>query len=56
MPDIELNDFENMNNINNKGKNSNFPFEIKISNEFDQQSMLSIFKNMDIKNSFNKMR
>ena len=55
MPDIELNDFENMNNINNKGKNSNFPFEIKISNEFDQQSMLSIFKNMDIKNSFNKM-
>ena len=54
MPDIKLNDFEKCDN-NNNDKNSNFPYEIKLSPEFDQQSMLTIFKNMDIKNSFNKM-
>ena len=53
MPDIKLNDFEKCDN--NNDKNSNFPYEIKLSPEFDQQSMLTIFKNMDIKNSFNKM-
>ena len=55
MPDIKLNDFEKCDNNNNNDKNSNFPYEIKLSPEFDQQSMLTIFKNMDIKNSFNKM-
>ena len=55
MPDIKLNDFEKCDNNNNNDKNSNFPYEIKLSPEFDQQSMLTIIKNMDIKNSFNKM-
>ena len=53
MPDIKLNDFDKCDN--NNDKNANFPYEIKLSPEFDQQSMLTIFKNMDIKNSFNKM-
>ncbi len=53
MPDLELNDFEKINDINNKDNNdSNFPFDFSINTEFDQESILSIFKNLNIKDSY----
>ena len=54
MPDLKLNDFENVDNKNDKNT-FNFPYEIKLTPEFEQQSIISIFKNMNIKDSFDKM-
>ena len=56
MPDIYLNEFENINEKNSDSNNdSNFPFEITITQEFEQSNMISIFQNMNIKGSFNKI-
>ena len=54
MPDLKLNDFENIDDKNDKNT-FNFPYEIKLTPEFEQQSIISIFKNMNIKDSFDKM-
>jgi hypothetical protein len=54
MPDIDLDDFENINDINNNDiKSNNFPFDININTEFDQDSILSIFKNLNVRDSYN---
>ena len=58
MPDLKLVELEKVNNnFNNKENNKKpyFPIEIKISDEFDQESILSIIQNMNIKDSFNKI-
>ena len=54
MPDIKLNDFENVNDKND-GNNFDFPYEIVLTPEFEQQSIISIFKNINLKDSFDKM-
>ena len=54
MPDLELNDFEDANVKNTYNKNLFlFPYEISISQEFEQENILSVLKNMNIKDSFN---
>ena len=54
MPDLELNDFEDANVINTNKKNLFlFPYEIGITQEFEQENILSVLKNMKIKDSFN---
>ena len=54
MPDLELNDFEDANVINTNNKNLFlFPYDISISQEFEQENILSVLKNMNIKDSFN---
>ena len=56
MPDIHLNEFEKINEKNSDSNNdSNFPFEMKITPDFEQSNMISIFQNMNIKGSFNKI-
>ena len=54
MPDIKLNDFENVNDKTNKNT-FNFPYQIELKPEFEQQSIIYIFKNINIKDSFDKM-
>ena len=52
MPDINLPDFDQIDNMgNNINKNGDFPYEIKVNKEFEQDSMIKIFK----KNSFNRI-
>ena len=52
MPDLKLNNFEN---VNDKKENGfDFPYEIKLTPEFEQQSIISIFKNMNLKDSLDK--
>ena len=54
MPDLDLNDFEEANDVGvNYSKLFLFPYEINISQEFEQESILSVMKNMNIKDSFN---
>ena len=54
MPDIDLDDFENINDINNNdAKSNNYPFDININTEFEQDSILSIFKNLNVHDSYN---
>ena len=56
MPDINLDDCENFNEKNNATKSEDyFPFELKIGNDFEQESMIAIFNKMNIKGSFNRM-
>ena len=61
MPDInlDLNEIENNNNNNsNKTDELNFPYEIIIDNEFSEQTILSLFNNINNLNprdSFNRI-
>ena len=46
MPEINLDNFEDM-DINNKKENKNnfnFPYEIKLNKEFEQESFIKLFK------------
>ena len=47
MPDVDLEEFENMSDNNNKIDKScnNFPYELNINKEFEQNSIINIFKN-----------
>ena len=56
MPDLELDNFENINDNNiNNNNDFNFPFEIIVNPEFDQESILSILKNLNVKESFDNL-
>ena len=47
MPDVDLEEFENMEDDNNKNDKSsyNFPYELTINKDFSTNSMMNIFKN-----------
>ena len=52
MPDIKLKSFENLSNMDNKEENNdncNIPYEITIKTEFEQNSMIKLFR----ENKFN---
>ena len=57
MPDLNLNELEkaNINNNNENDLKPIFPIEILIFNEFEQESLLSLIQNMNVKDSFNKI-
>jgi hypothetical protein len=50
MPDINLEEFENMDNNSNKNskKTFNFPYELKINNRFEQNSVLNLLNNCSV--------
>ena len=47
MPDINLEEFENYDNFNkiNESNSFNFPYEMNVRNEFEQNSMVNLFNN-----------
>ena len=54
MPDINLENFENIYDMENKKENndnSNFPYEITIKTEFEQTSMIKLFKENSFDNN-----
>ena len=54
MPDINLENFENIFDMENKKENndnSNFPYEITIKTEFEQTSMIKLFKENSFDNN-----
>ena len=62
MPDInlDLNEIEkNNNNNSNKTDELNFPYEIIINNNFSEQTILSLFNNinnnLNTRDSFNRI-
>ena len=54
MPDLFLEDFECETDVNNDKKNEcGFPFEIKVDPNFSQESILNLFKNLNVNNNTN---
>ena len=54
MPDINLENFENISDMENKKENndnSNFPYDITIKTEFEQTSMIKLFKENSFDNN-----